>query len=169
MAPSPYGSIEGNDPERGVGNQCSSFARNDDAENRDDRDFNLGESYYLRDNSDGRSKFLRALLPILIAVAIVGGLGYYFLRDFEHLYPDQGGGSAVEDDDRGSAGPVLIEDDAPVSAPAPQSSFKTAVPTSYHALGTSCGANEKCMALGLTGTCCPTVDGVMLGCCGIPQ
>jgi len=29
----------------------------------------------------------------------------------------------------------------------------------------SCGANKKCADLGLTGECCPTIAGIVLGCC----
>lgn len=166
MAPSPYGSIESNDLEKATAGP-SGFASNDDAENRDDRDYNLGETYYLKDNSDRRSKFLRAILPILIAVAIVGGVGYYFFRDFNHLYPGHGG---ADGDDAGDyVAPVVAEHNAP--APAPKNQRDGASEAKTHGEGSqahsssSCDVHEKCSALGLTGACCPTNEGITLGCC----
>ena len=34
--------------------------------------------------------------------------------------------------------------------------------------GPSCAASAGCSPLGLAGDCCPTTDGVTLGCCGVP-
>mmetsp|Transcript_12228 Transcript_12228/g.23067 ORF Transcript_12228/g.23067 Transcript_12228/m.23067 type:complete len:152 (-) Transcript_12228:71-526(-) len=150
MAPSPYGSIEGNDPEKAT----SGFASNEDSENRDERDYNLGESYYLKDHSDKRSKFLRALLPILIALAIVGGVSYFFFRDFNKLYP--GPGSSESNDDY--VAPVSVTDDSTQET-------KSNGEESHAQSSSSCAANDKCADLGLSGDCCPSSGGFNLACC----
>ena len=56
---------------------------------------------------------------------------------------------------------------APVStAPAPPETASTAPETaSTDASGPGCAARPRCVALGLTGDCCPTTGGDLLWCC----
>lgn len=134
-------------------------------------DFDEKDTYYLKEGTltreEKRRKFLLLAVPIIAAVLIIGGAALFLLHDFNHLYPGKGGGkepgyktkvkhpsSVSEKSDSSSS------HSAPVSAPtSPSSTFDTGKSSS------DCSANEKCKAKGLTGDCCPTSDGVILGCC----
>lgn len=108
-----------------------------------------------------RRKFLSALVPILVAVLIIFVCGSIALR---------------------AIGPVRDPKLPPIAststAPAPQKEgtgkLPPIAPTSTAPalqkedtgnMEASCSENRACNRLGLTGLCCPTASGVMLGCC----
>ena len=54
-----------------------------------------------------------------------------------------------------SGGPGALSHGAPWERAGEQAALRPA----------ACQENFRCNALGLTGRCCPTVEGIMLGCC----
>merc|ERR550525_472618 len=45
---------------------------------------------------------------------------------------------------------------------------ESTVATGQSESSSSCSVHKKCVAAGLTGECCPTIDGVTLDCCDKP-
>jgi hypothetical protein len=147
-----------------------------------DASFDAENTYYLKD-SDTRltrqqrtRKILSTVVPILIAVLIMGGFAWYLLRDFNNLYPGRGGGSPEPTvktythaigkkslEDTTGAKPYVISSRSDSSA-ASDSSSKS----EKHGTGSdsACAAHSACAKLGLLGLCCPTDKGVHLECCG---
>jgi hypothetical protein len=76
---------------------------------------------------------------------------------FGNLYgpPKSSGGNSIKSNEN-----WYSPDDTSSSASIASSSAAT-----ESSSGAECAANSKCKALGLIGACCPTHDGVMLGCC----
>mmetsp|Transcript_25164 Transcript_25164/g.40907 ORF Transcript_25164/g.40907 Transcript_25164/m.40907 type:complete len:123 (-) Transcript_25164:226-594(-) len=106
-----------------------------------DKEFNENDTYYLNQSQFSWSRFFRAAFPTVIAILIMGGFAYEMKHDFRHFYgPPKG----TDDNDS------IKQDHSWI--PHPQSSG-------------SCANNDGCVALELIGECCPTNDGVMLGCC----
>ena len=135
-------------------------------ENEDPTEFYDAEHpYYLKDAPNERNrmkKLLLAAFPIIIAIVIIGGAAFFLLQDFGHLYPGRSGehhsssgyhGTTTSSTPSGSGGDLH----SPTSntKPAPSSPSKSGE--------ASCDAHPKCD--GLTGNCCPTNDGITLGCC----
>lgn len=133
-------------------------------------------------------KIMLVALPILAALVIIGGFTLYVLFDSGILGrgPHQRGGSGdvSTPSSRGGENPfVTSKSTSSSSVPSPIAKGGSAPVTTYHSTGSvpspiskggsapvktgssACSANEKCAKLGLTGACCPTNDGVMLGCC----
>jgi hypothetical protein len=136
-------------------------------------------------------KIMLVALPILAAVLIIGGFTLYVLFDSGILGrgPHQGGGSAnggqvSTPSSRGGENPfATVKSDSSSSVPSPIAKGGSASGTTTHSTGSvpspiskggsapmkagssACSANEKCAKLGLIGACCPTNEGVMLGCC----
>lgn len=106
-----------------------------------DKEFNENDTYYLNQSQFSWSRFFRAAFPIAIAILIMGGFAYEMTHDFSHFYGPSGG---TDDDDS-------IKQDHSWNPQSPSSG--------------SCANNDGCVALELTGDCCPTNEGVMLGCC----
>jgi hypothetical protein len=150
----------------------------------------IHQKTYSHENHSGSS-----IVPLLVAVLIMGGIGFWLFEDFDHLYPGPSGnrspsglkprgppiispqGTALDYryspaiDDQPTAptpsnlkprGPPISSPGAP--APAPKTSPSSSSSTSSSG-GGDCSANPACNELDLTGQCCPTGEGVMLGCC----
>jgi hypothetical protein len=138
------------------------------------------------------NKIMLVALPILAAIVIIGGFTLYLLFDSGILGrgPHQGGGSANSGQvgtpsSRGGENPfVTSKSKSSSSVPSPIAKGGSAPMKTTHATTGSvpspiskggsapvktgsleCSANEKCAKLGLIGACCPTNEGVMLGCC----
>eukprot|EP00536_Pseudo-nitzschia_multiseries_P015082 jgi/Psemu1/216806/e_gw1.817.2.1 len=153
-----YGAVSSNDEESGG-----------DGKNRGFDESNL---YYYKDQEltsrEKISKMIKLLVPLIIATGLIGGLAYILFHDFGGLYPAPG-----EEKTRMNGGSVSqpSETDSMPSVPTytKTSSFSSsstpAIAKSDTSAGSSCAANPSCVALGLTGVCCPTLEGVMLGCC----
>lgn len=120
---------------------------------------------------DQRRRCYMSLCCILISALMIVGFGYFISRGVDSWYPSDG---------RGKKGPYSIsertspratpsaDDETPArsfSVPAPRyPSPPKAKPNSA-----SCSANKQCDKLGLTGLCCPTEEGTMLGCCLVAE
>ena len=144
-----------------------------------DKSFDADNAYYLKNESGNNSgqpqqkcrKFLVAGLPILIAIAIIGGAVLYLLKDFSSLYPGRGGGGSssthraysaqVDVSSYKAAKGESSETSAGVRGP------KVTPPNSEGGKVTggdaACSAHEGCSKL--RGDCCPTADGIHLSCC----
>mmetsp|Transcript_16802 Transcript_16802/g.47994 ORF Transcript_16802/g.47994 Transcript_16802/m.47994 type:complete len:576 (+) Transcript_16802:80-1807(+) len=59
--------------------------------------------------------------------------------------------------------PEIVATAVPTSAPLAGGAAPNG--TQGEPVGTECEANAGCKSLGITGQCCPTADGTMLGCC----
>mmetsp|Transcript_2031 Transcript_2031/g.3066 ORF Transcript_2031/g.3066 Transcript_2031/m.3066 type:complete len:142 (+) Transcript_2031:267-692(+) len=131
-----YGSIVGGVKEEG-------------GQNIEDRDYQLGETYYLKqDRKKQQNKNFKRLFPVLLSILIMGGIAYALMRDFHHLYPDNR-----------SKRPPKNSNSVISRTPG---STKKHEPNENKS---SCEANPKCLDAGLGGLCCPTGDNVFLGCC----
>jgi hypothetical protein len=137
--------------------------------------YNIDNTYYLGETTlspqQRRKKFLYSVLPLLMAVFIVGGAAAYLLRDFPHLYPTSptsaGGLSSRsgnhDNDDRTTSTSTSTSTKTPnVVIPYKPSSSSSSL---RHFPLATCDDNSKCAELGLLGLCCPTGAGVMLLCC----
>mmetsp|Transcript_26382 Transcript_26382/g.55601 ORF Transcript_26382/g.55601 Transcript_26382/m.55601 type:complete len:129 (+) Transcript_26382:284-670(+) len=108
--------------------------------------FDEKNTYYLKEGEFKWARFFRGLFPVVIALLIMGGFAYGMSNGFNHFY---GPSKSSEDDNS-----IKEEEDwVPVDSPSAASNNPL------------CNKNDKCAALGLEGVCCPTGDGVMLGCC----
>jgi hypothetical protein len=155
-----------------------------------DRSFDVAETYYLKEGNttpeERRRKFISLMVPILGAVMIVSAAAYFLTNDFSHLYPGAGGDARDYNvdhshidasDDAPAASPTtvlvprgpLLRPTTPVSSPVSKpvssstsSSTKKSETTSDSPM---CSENPKCHDLGLTGHCCPSLNGDFLSCC----
>lgn len=178
--PAGYGAIDTSEP--------------DDTERQEE----LKESdfiYFLKDKNatreDRLKKFILGAVPLVIAVILMGGIGFWLFKDFDHLYPGPSGSRSSPN--LKPRGPPINspQDSAPDYFPAPSDSDPSPPTTSNlkprgPPIGTpvapapspmkppasfssgndvDCSAIPACNKLGLTGLCCPTGEGVMLGCC----
>jgi hypothetical protein len=140
-------------------------------------DYDIENIYYVKEREltsrEKWNKFMLAALPILAAFLIVGGFTIYLLLDSGILgrgpHAGGGGGEAVSSPSKkGGENPFAAsKSESSSSVPPPISGGGSApLKTTTHASGSSaCSANVKCAKLGLVGACCPTNEGVMLGCC----
>lgn len=131
--------------------------------------YDLDNTYYVKERTMSRkerlTKCMLVLVPILAAVILVGGFAYFVIshvlerggrgnRDHAAVAipanPSSGGGRPAS-----RPGTYPSTEFEPPPAPAPKEKTHSA----------SCSANSKCVDLGLKGECCPTNDGVTLGCC----
>lgn len=135
-----------------------------------DPEFNLENTYYVKERSLSRkercSKLLLVLLPILLALLLLGGVTYYFVS---HILVRGGGGkhgeiSVTYPSSKGSSSTVSRPGSFP--SPTEKAPAPAPAPKSHSSSGSSaCSSNSKCADLGLIGDCCPTKQGVTLGCC----
>jgi hypothetical protein len=144
----------------------------------DEYSFQEAHTYYLKPSPLSRKEKLQKLLllgvPILAAVIIIGGAASLLFKDFDNLYPGPGGSG------RPYPSPSRGKDTEPASSPmhnAPQPGGDPKPPimsgggggsnggSSPSSGSAACASNEKCAALDLIGNCCPTAQGIMLGCC----
>lgn len=136
-------------------------------------EFDLEATYYVKPRAmstrERLTKCILVIVPILAAVILVGGFAYYVTSHVlernaggghkDTAYPaspySSGGGRPAS---RPGTYPSTESDSPPASAPKKSSHSSSTSPS-------SCSANSKCLDLGLKGNCCPTNEGVTLGCC----
>jgi hypothetical protein len=132
------------------------------AKNERDKSFNTDNIYYLKDESTPAQRWRKLMLtsiPIILALAIVGGFALYLVRDFGTLYPSPGSGSS-----KSTSTTVRVRDKNSAPSPVPRG---PSLPTNTkHASSSSgdaaCSAHEGCSSL--VGDCCPS-KGIVLECC----
>eukprot|EP00581_Thalassiosira_minuscula_P007632 CAMPEP_0183705804 /NCGR_PEP_ID=MMETSP0737-20130205/2822_1 /TAXON_ID=385413 /ORGANISM="Thalassiosira miniscula, Strain CCMP1093" /LENGTH=137 /DNA_ID=CAMNT_0025933059 /DNA_START=21 /DNA_END=434 /DNA_ORIENTATION=+ len=118
-------------------------------------EFDEKNTYYLNESRFNWNKFLRAAVPVVIALMIMGGFAYGMSHGFNHFYgPPKGSDDDIKRD----------ESWIPLDNPKDDSGAVAVAPKAHGSSGT-CATNEKCAALGLTGNCCPTNKGTTLECC----
>lgn len=137
--------------------------------------------YITETNSDRRKRCMNALAPIMIFVLIMGSLTFALSRDFNHLYPGHGGGPTSHAVETVHRAPVVAaqEEETDTTATATSTTSKTSTmndknqDTVKNKVKTDsakddqseCSYHMECYKLNLTGSCCPTLEGVMLDCC----
>lgn len=143
--------------------------------------FQEGSVYYLKEKSltpkEKFQKLVRVAVPLAIALLVLGGFAYFLTRGFDSLYPAPGEPSHVNiphftpstDTAASPPGPSPLQPygppiPSPVSTPVTSSSSASSS-TGGGSSDSDCSAHPKCNDLGLTGSCCPTGEGVVLGCC----
>lgn len=118
------------------------------------------------------NKIMTAGLPILIALFIVVGFGLWTTKALAPA-PSKNTIHAIESPTVVDTAPSPTE---PLLKPATAEKSDEEVPvvpkhsrtssdTTKESGGKSCSANPGCKNLGLIGDCCPTIEGVQLGCC----
>jgi len=127
-----------------------SYGSINDTTESDDRDYRIGESYYLRKSNKQRYiSFLRALGPIVLFTVLMLSLVVVivYTQDGEiHRWYGRTG--------RLSHGIETFHKwDSPSGGGISEKS------------GSFCVTHPKCKSLNLTGSCCPTLEGDLLGCC----
>ncbi|CAB9519703.1 expressed unknown protein [Seminavis robusta] len=136
------------------------------------RSFDEKDTYYLNESrltpEERKRKCLLLAVPLVLAVLIIGGFTLFLLRDFDFLYPGRNGGNRHRTPR--TPIPVYPSDTGSSTATEDTSSTGTSTSTSTStdsaagsSPGASCLAHEKCT--GLTGDCCPSIDGLFLQCC----
>ena len=138
--------------------QYGSVASFEDVEDAQYRDYQLGESYYLKPTkAEERRDLLKVVGPMLVFILIMCGIAYALANDFDHLYPGRGGSGAGGSQPREHyvPPPPLPQDSSGDARPA---QVVEVDPNSPH-----CIDHESCEFL--TGDCCPTTDGLFLDCC----
>lgn len=138
-------------------NNSTSYGAVDDG--AADRSFDVSETYYLKESqltpAERRKKCIAMLLPILLAILIMGGAAFFLLKDFAHLYPT----STVDRNYDASGEHRGVPVPPAPSIPAPPTT------TTSGSKEADCKNNDKCHELGLVGQCCPTLVGDFLNCC----
>uniref|UniRef100_A0A6S8WJJ9 Uncharacterized protein n=1 Tax=Chaetoceros debilis TaxID=122233 RepID=A0A6S8WJJ9_9STRA len=126
--------------------------------------------YVVTSAEESKRKLINACFPLLIFVILMGTVVYSLSKDFNHLYP--GAKGDMPSDRRGnnqgvpttttpkSHQHVFDNYSGPISNAGEQKSS-----TTTNNGDADCTSNSKCAELELTGICCPTNEGVMLGCC----
>lgn len=150
-------------------NLAANYGSVEEPEDVTDRSFDPDNAYYVKETSlplqQRLKKMLICSMPILAAILIVGGAALYLLRDFNSLYPGAGGHgdktpqySGATTTTRHSSLPQDYQ-----SAETTQSPEANSKSPHVNSGSADCSAHPDCS--GLVGVCCPTGDGVFLGCC----
>lgn len=105
---------------------------------------------YLEKSKFSFVRFARAVVPIIIAVLIMGGLAWGMTNGFAHFYGPSKGND--EGEKQGESWIPTAKEERSSTSGAKTGAFE-------------CSSNPRCSGLGLTGNCCPTDEGVTLGCC----
>ena len=158
-----YGAIGSSDEEQQQ-QQQSDFEKVEGAEERGPSDYEMGQTYYLKP-SKSKKAFFRGLIPIIIALIIIGGVGYYFFEDVLNpggVHHGSGKGEVETTNEVIKSSTKHIP--AAPAAQVPVDTEKTKDASSSSSSG-SCSAYPKCVETGLTGMCCPAAGGIMLECC----
>ena len=139
-----------------------------------DHSFDAESAYYLKSETatltprQRTRKYLSTALPILVAVLIMGGLAWLLLRDFNNLYPGRGGGSGddstIYDRSIPTTGKNSLKDSTTIPGTTPSRPDSSSVKHVDSSLA-ACSVHAACAKLELVGNCCPTDEGVVLGCC----
>lgn len=139
-----------------------------------DQPFDADNAYYLKGSASRLTreqrmrKALLVAVPILAAILIVGGAALFLFRDFNHLYPGQGGsvrdrGGYPRTPGSSTTTTTTKSSDSHSNSFSPPSSSKDKGSASEGLM--ACSAHPKCASAQLIGDCCPTSLGVMLDCC----
>ena len=126
--------------------------------------FDEKDMYYVKDNTTREQKMRKLFLiavPILAAILIIGGAALFLFKDFDNLYPGKGGGN--KEPMPSTKHHITVSSTKAAPAPSPATSDSESAGGSGGAK--DCSANEKCKELELIGNCCPTSEGIFLGCC----
>ena len=144
--------------------------------------FKESDLYYYKEEEltkkEKTMKIIKACVPILIAVLLIGGFTWILVQNFGTLYPSPGQkqrirpSTGIETSSSSSDHTAPPNDDDIIHAPilTPIISKDTTATTSTTSSTkdngkSSCSAYSKCFDLGLTGECCPTLAGDKLECC----
>ena len=164
-----YGAIGSSDEEE-QHQQRSDFEKVEGAEERGPSDYEMGQTYYLKPTKSKKA-LLRGLVPIIIALLILGGAGYYFFEDVLNPgagHHGSGKGGEVETTNEvvksSTTKHIAKEKGEGVVEDAPAAPEEKTKGSSSSSSG-SCSSYPKCVATGLTGMCCPAAGGIMLECC----
>lgn len=171
MSPPKYGAIASSDEEQ-ARKQQSDFERVEGAEERGPSDYEMGQTYYLKP-SKSRKALVRGLVPIVIALLIIGGVGYYFFEDVlnpggGHHGSGKGEVATTSEVVKSTTKHIPLppkDDDGGEDAPSSSFAGSEKPKDSSSSSAGSCAARPKCVATGLTGMCCPAAGGIMLECC----
>jgi hypothetical protein len=120
-------------------------------------------------------KILAVGVPIVIALIIVGGFGWWsskavaprhdYTKVSTQVPAPQHSIQLLDDEPKKSATSSTVVYPSPSPAPKKKTATSASKTASSSSGSASCSANPKCKALDLTGECCPTGDGTNLGCC----
>lgn len=122
------------------------------------------------------AKLIKIAVPIVIAILLIGGLAWFLLGDFGHLYPGPSGakqpGYSYTISSPAATPPTSSSEVSSKSHSGSSSSTTSSEPapapkdSSHSSSGAAaCSAHSACSTLGLVGECCPTSSGTMLECC----
>ena len=147
--------------------------------------FKESDLYYYKEEEltkkEKTMKIIKACVPILIAVLLIGGFTWILVQNFGTLYPSPGQRqrvrptNGIEISSHHNAPP---DDTTTAAATATATATATTTTSSTpHSSSTNessstkdngerfCLAYPKCFDLGLSGECCPTPAGDKLDCC----
>jgi hypothetical protein len=185
-APSPapvpsYGSIASSAPSAASRSEVDPLIGSSQPLAADEVSFDANQTYYLKPNTRWtRRKIWATTVPILAACIVMGGIAYFLLRDFGHLYPGRGGDRSPFYSNGGMS-PVTEKEESESSVskasngvenfPSKRTGSRSSgtAGTSKHNedttldAGANCAVHPDCSKL--AGDCCPTSDGHMLVCC----
>mmetsp|Transcript_3786 Transcript_3786/g.8163 ORF Transcript_3786/g.8163 Transcript_3786/m.8163 type:complete len:164 (+) Transcript_3786:151-642(+) len=154
-----------------AGYKYGSVGDNEELGANDDNSKNFDEShlYYYKEKdlttTEKISKLIKLFVPIIIAVVLIGGLAYILFHDFGTLYPRPGGEKVTSKGGMVSQSTSVSSGESAPTVIRSESSPTVSKSKTSSSFGGSCAANPSCAALGLSGVCCPTPEGVQLGCC----
>lgn len=137
--------------------------------NVENKDFDESNLYYYKGEELTRkeklSKMIKLLVPIIIAAVFLGGIAFVLFHNFGGLYPGPGEEKVRSSGDSASHLTETETSEYTPTSAKPSSSSGSSTPIATKTAGRSCEANPSCADLGLTGVCCPTDEGIQLGCC----
>jgi hypothetical protein len=175
-----YGAVESSAHSVASGSEVDPLIGSSQPSVADDVSFDANQTYYLKPNTRWtRRKIWATAVPILAACIVMGGIAYFLLRDFGHLYPGRGGdrspfysnggmspSTEKEDSQSSMSKESTVVEHFPSKRTGSRSSGASTVKnhedTTLDA-GASCAVHPDCSKL--AGDCCPTSDGHMLVCC----
>mmetsp|Transcript_19099 Transcript_19099/g.27869 ORF Transcript_19099/g.27869 Transcript_19099/m.27869 type:complete len:166 (+) Transcript_19099:206-703(+) len=141
--------------------------------------------YIVSTSEERRRKCLIGFVPVLLFILLMGGIVYTLMQNFNHLYPSPGGGGRKNDGGKWSVDVTTNEDTSSYENSGASSAGNSEIgptatgtsgsgtdaevpaskPTKEMSGNSECSYHLKCADAGLTGQCCPSLDGVFLGCC----
>jgi hypothetical protein len=122
----------------------TSYSGSEDEESAEP--YPIENTQYIKPTAEeNRKKCVASIVPVTMFVLIMGGLAFALSRDFDHLYPSRHGPHT--------------------NRQGPTTSVTTETTDSIDFSHAGCSIHNSCVALGLTGSCCPTPKGIVLECC----
>lgn len=138
-----------------------SLTQQSQEENDTTKHFDANNAYYLKSSTPRTpTKLLLLIIPILLAVLVMGTISYLLLRDFNSLYPGRGGDQHPYYTKHGSHGSDTSPQPKPETDGGSSNNGDVTVSSNDDA---ACSAHEACKAL--VGDCCPNPAGTSLYCC----